>query len=420
MRKPADNRFALVLIVAISAVLSSSSARADEAYARAQARKFFRKGQEAMAKKDFKEARWQFSRAVGAVPNLRYLTEFCVASALELEKLARPGYAVQTALDTCARAVKASGGKPSRRLTKHIAIARRVAIEQKADALARNAKGRARSRYFTAAERQIRAAIKLNPKPEYHLFLCNLLARQKKYAAALPSCDRAAAVAGPLQKQARARAAELRKLAAGSGATPARKPTTNTKPATSALVEPIKRAVAEVLLYIGWFKRNKNPGSHGWMPMQMAYNKCIQAVKRARAAGAPDSAVFTVKKLQLTVATAAAKGCGVALPVIAAAKKGVAAGKTARFAPYRKVLRGGKWKVFISRKMINFRVYGRRGKELSTPRALARSSVWFEHLNTGTRRRWAMRRYKFNRHNRLVSERRITGRGTYPPSRAYR
>lgn len=420
MPQPASSRVALVLAGAMCATLSvmPSSAQGQSAYARTQAKKFFKLGQAAMAKKDYKEASFQFSRAVSAVRSLTYLTEYCVASALELQGLKRPGLALSSTLDTCNRAIKASNGKPSARITKHMAIARRIQVEQKADALARNAIGRARSRYYTAAERQIRAAIKLNPKPAYYLFLCNVLATQKKYPAALASCAKAAARPGPVQAKAKALAAKVRKAAqkASSSAAPA---TPKAKPA-SAEVDRVRHAVENVLFYIKVFKSRKNPGSHGWFPMKMAYDKCIEVVKKARAAGAPASASFTAKHLQLTMASADTKGCAVALPVIAAAKGRVAAGNTAKFAPYKRALRGGKWKLFIKRKMINFRIYGRGGKELRTPLALARSSVWFEHLNTGTRRHWAMRRYKFDRRNRLVSKRRLTGRGTYPPSRAYR
>jgi hypothetical protein len=185
-------------------------------------------------------------------------------------------------------------------------------------------------------------------------------------------------------------------------------------------VLPARWSIDEVQDHAAALARRTKPDIHAGVPAQLAYDKCVKRVKQSLQLGAPPETVIKSKTLTVTLGEAEAKGCGVVLPVIAAAKAKADGAKSAKYAPYRKVLRGDKWRTFKNKKMMHFKVYGRGGKYLSTPRAFANSSVWFERLRSGSYRSWAMRRYKFNRKNRLVSKRTITGRGRIPPSRAYR
>jgi hypothetical protein len=163
----------------------------------------------------------------------------------------------------------------------------------------------------------------------------------------------------------------------------------------------------------------KKVDRYSTIPAKMAYDKCVAGVKRTLALGAPKSEKIEVEGHTMTLGEATEKGCGIVKTAIEAATKKAEKAHAAKYAPYKKALRGDKWKVFMKYKMITFRVRGRGGRELSTPRKLARSSVWFERLRSRSYRRWRMKRFKF-RGNRLVSVRIVSGRGRIPPSRAYR
>ena len=182
----------------------------------------------------------------------------------------------------------------------------------------------------------------------------------------------------------------------------------------------VRWALEDVQAQAAALAARTKPDIHAGVPAQLSHDRCVKQVKNALQLGAPSETVIKVKALTVTLAQAEVKGCGVVLPVIAAAKAKAAGATSATFAPYRKALRGDKWRTFKRKKMMHFRVYGRSGRYLSSPRAFAASSVWFERLRSGSSRRWAMRRYKFDRKNRLVGTRTLTGAGRTPPSRAYR
>lgn len=153
---------------------------------------------------------------------------------------------------------------------------------------------------------------------------------------------------------------------------------------------------------------------------EYAYDGCLKGVERSVSLGAASSDKLVVGALTVAISEAAELGCKPLLAAIAEVKGGVESAEAARFAPYRKVLKRDKIRVFIDSKMISFRVYGQNGIELATPAQLAKSRVWFEHLRSGSSKRWAMKRFQFNRKHVLISTRRINGPGRTPPSRAYR
>lgn len=178
--------------------------------------------------------------------------------------------------------------------------------------------------------------------------------------------------------------------------------------------------IEEVIAATERLRTIRKPHAHSTVAAKLAYDKCVKQVEQSLALGASPSTPLVAKQLKLTLGTARAKGCGMILPAIAAVKAKANAAVAAKFAPYKRALRGDKWRVFKRYNMIHFRVFGYRGRVLSTPRKLARARVWFEILNTGKYRRWAMRRFQFNRRGRLVSKRTVRGRGHRPPRRAYR
>lgn len=166
-------------------------------------------------------------------------------------------------------------------------------------------------------------------------------------------------------------------------------------------------------------RKSKKPDSSDAVLAEMAYRNCVGGVERSLALGAAPTDVIRVGDLSLQLKDVVEHGCGLVKQVKQEAANAAEAAEEAKFAPYKKALRKDKWRVFVDYKMINFRVYGRGGKELRTPTDLAGAGVWFEILNSGSRYHWAMRRFKF-RKNKLVSTKKITGKGPQPPSRAYR
>lgn len=166
-------------------------------------------------------------------------------------------------------------------------------------------------------------------------------------------------------------------------------------------------------------RKSGKPDSSDAVLAEMAYRDCVGGVDRSLALGAAPTDVIEVRGLSLQLKDVKQSGCGLVKKVQEESANAAEAAEEAKFAPYKKVLRKDKWHVFFDHKMISFRVYGRSGKELRAPKDLAGAHVWFEILDSGSRYHWAMRRFQF-RKNKLVSTKKITGKGPQPPSRAFR
>jgi len=152
---------------------------------------------------------------------------------------------------------------------------------------------------------------------------------------------------------------------------------------------------------------------------EVYHTKCTAAVDKALERKINKQASLETEYGTMTLAEAKEKGCGPIGALIAKAQSAGQAAQDARFAPWKKALKGDKIKTFLGKKMIHFRVYTKRGKQLNTPADFAKASVWFEVLRSGHPRKWRMKRFAF-RGNKLVSTKVIEGRGRKAPSKAFR
>jgi len=185
-------------------------------------------------------------------------------------------------------------------------------------------------------------------------------------------------------------------------------------------VLPARWGIEEVIEHAEALAKIETPRAHAEIPAKLAYDRCLERVALTVSLGAPASEKIVAKDLEVTVGEAKDKGCGMVLPAIEAAVDAAGAANDARFAPYKKALHGDQWQVFKDKNMIHFKVFGRGGRELATPAQLAASPVWFEHLETGTIRRWSMRRFQFDKKGKLISTRTVSGAGRTPPGKAHR
>jgi hypothetical protein len=100
----------------------------------------------------------------------------------------------------------------------------------------------------------------------------------------------------------------------------------------------------------------------------------------------------------------------------------VAAAEAAKVAPYKKVLKAGKLKIFIDEDLVDLMVFGKGEKRLKTPKDFANASLWFVILGKkgpDGKDWWILRRYQF-KGDKFVKKTEKEGKGSYPPKSAYR
>ena len=157
-------------------------------------------------------------------------------------------------------------------------------------------------------------------------------------------------------------------------------------------------------------------------------DKCRAGVARATEAGVPADTVFHLNgRTKVTLANARQQICEpllASMQTIQTALKGQKKAKLAkRLAPYRKVLKGDKRRIFEHGfTMLDLTVWGKKRVRLKTPKQFARATLWFQVLNHRDklgRAMWKLRRHAF-RGNRLKATTEKVGRGYTPPTSAFR
>ncbi|MFH2005018.1 MAG: hypothetical protein ABI333_00395 [bacterium] len=156
--------------------------------------------------------------------------------------------------------------------------------------------------------------------------------------------------------------------------------------------------------------------------------RCIAAVDLVVANGlSPNTMIDTKHKGRVKLKHAKRRIC-LALrkrrdALMAKYEAAIKAALEAKLAPYKKVLRGDKFKTFRDYSMYDRYVYTRGRRRLTSPRAFHRASVWFQELtfthNCPVRVCWRLRRFQF-RGNRLRRTTEKTGRGSNVPTSKFR
>ncbi len=157
--------------------------------------------------------------------------------------------------------------------------------------------------------------------------------------------------------------------------------------------------------------------------MQGAAKPCHDAIAKARAAGVPEDKKIKVNDMgELTMAEADAQIC-TALEETAAAIYALEEQKfEARLAPYRAALKDERINVFVNAHMYNDTIYGKGGKVLETPAALAKSKVWMIVLTWTDDlgfTNWTVRKYTWKK-NKLGSVKERSGCCDWPKSKHFR
>jgi hypothetical protein len=156
--------------------------------------------------------------------------------------------------------------------------------------------------------------------------------------------------------------------------------------------------------------------------------KCIAAVDLIIASKLdPNTIIDTVHKGKVKLKNAKRKIClrleAQRVALLTKYKVAIKAALDAKLAPYKKVLRGDKYKTFYNFSMYDRYVYTKKKRLLKTPRAFKRASVWFQEMtythNCRVRVCWRLRRFQF-KGNRLRRTTEKTGTGNTVPTSKYR
>jgi hypothetical protein len=156
--------------------------------------------------------------------------------------------------------------------------------------------------------------------------------------------------------------------------------------------------------------------------------RCKQIVDDAVAGGVPPTDVLELQDhknvpAKILISEAKAKICQTYADVTAKLWENASKAEEASMAPYKKALKGDRWKVFAEHGFININPRGVGGVVLNTPEALTRSPLWCETLgddNNPLRPTWKTRCYRFKGNTLAGRPVERTGRGKYPPNSAYK
>lgn len=179
----------------------------------------------------------------------------------------------------------------------------------------------------------------------------------------------------------------------------------------------------EALAKIAAEKESSNDPT-AMMYYSMELKKCDEAV-----AGAIEKGIDKKTKITLgdgttvTLGTAKAKVCDVMADAIDDAGQTIAArikaARHAKLAPYRKVMKGDKYRLIDEERFSEFRVYGKGGVALDSPKSLAKAKLWFVVTTNQYETKWTMTRYQFSG-NTLKKQTTKHGPNAWPKTKEFR